>query len=58
MIRILCDIATGDDEKGACGLWDLAGILVDRVLEAENDDEAQDTVYKLLRLFAEGERDE
>ena len=51
IIKIICDLPEDADEKYAGGLWDLAGLIQSICAGAEDDEEAQDRVYALLRMF-------
>lgn len=60
MIRIICDIPGERDEKGADGLWDLAGELAEtaglaRGLETPvyGEDYGQEEIYNILRGLSE-----
>ena len=50
---VICNC--NNDEKGAGGIWDLAGEICE-VLMVENDHEEQDTIYNIIREYIEEQR--
>lgn len=50
---VICN--SNNDEKGAGGIWDLAGEICE-VLMIGNDHEEQDTIYNIIREYIECQR--
>ena len=55
-VDVNCVICNDElDEKGAGGIWDLAGEICE-VLMLDNEHEEQDTIYNIIRDYIERQK--